>query len=155
MGRRGRVQRVPEPLQVDGEGAAPAERDDGEEQEDLLGRTVRWAHVSQLTDLTGLLRGGELVLTTADALRGGAVRPSAYLAGLAAAGAAGLGGDLPAAAARATPAPVPDRGGGHTPYGGRRTGRSRRWALRSEPAAGPRVRPYAAAPRTGRRSPGR
>ncbi|AXK37875.1 hypothetical protein DVA86_34170, partial [Streptomyces armeniacus] len=42
---------------------------------DLLGRTVRWAHVSQLTDLTGLLRGGELVLTTADALRGGAVRP--------------------------------------------------------------------------------
>lgn len=64
---------------------------------DLLGRTVRWAHVSQLTDLTGLLRGGELVLTTADALRGGAVRPYAYLAGLAEAGAAGVVVELPAA----------------------------------------------------------
>ncbi|NGO70611.1 PucR family transcriptional regulator ligand-binding domain-containing protein, partial [Streptomyces boncukensis] len=56
----------------------------------LLDRPVRWVHVSQLTDLTGLLRGGELVLTTADPLRGGPARAGDYLRHLEAAGAAGV-----------------------------------------------------------------
>ncbi|MFW6691031.1 PucR family transcriptional regulator [Streptomyces sp. MAR4 CNX-425] len=68
----------------------------------LLDRPVRWAHVSQLTDLTGLLRGGELVLTTADPLRRAAPPPAAYLRHLADAGAAGV----------VVETPDPDPGGG-------------------------------------------
>ncbi|MFE7723379.1 PucR family transcriptional regulator [Nocardia rhizosphaerihabitans] len=48
---------------------------------------VRWVHVSDLDDLSGLLSGGELVLTTGPALWR---HPRRYLSGLAAAGAIGV-----------------------------------------------------------------
>ncbi|MFA5710427.1 PucR family transcriptional regulator [Mycolicibacterium sp.] len=54
-----------------------------------LDRPVRWVHVSELADLSNLLEGGELVLTTGLALTDAAAR-DAYLPGLAAAGAAGV-----------------------------------------------------------------
>ncbi|ETZ86571.1 purine catabolism regulatory -like family protein [Mycobacteroides abscessus MAB_030201_1075] len=53
-----------------------------------LDRPVRWVHVSDVADLSGLLQGGELVLTTGGPL----ADPDActrYLGGLFAAGAAG------------------------------------------------------------------
>jgi purine catabolism regulator len=50
---------------------------------------VRWVHVSDLADLSGLLTGGELVLTTGQALAD-PVRRDAYLPGLADAGAVGV-----------------------------------------------------------------
>ncbi|AKK30585.1 PucR family transcriptional regulator [Mycobacterium sp. EPa45] len=50
---------------------------------------VRWVHVSDLADLSGLLTGGELVLTTGQALAD-PVRRDAYLPGLAEAGAVGV-----------------------------------------------------------------
>lgn len=50
---------------------------------------VRWVHVSDLADLSGLLTGGELVLTTGQALADPAVRDR-YLPGLAEAGAVGV-----------------------------------------------------------------
>ncbi|MGO4759557.1 PucR family transcriptional regulator ligand-binding domain-containing protein, partial [Streptomyces sp. 2MCAF27] len=46
---------------------------------DHLDRPVRWVHISDLTDLTDLLEGGELVLTTGLPLSGGARETSAYL----------------------------------------------------------------------------
>jgi len=52
-----------------------------------LDKPVRWVHVSDLADLSGLLSGGELVLTTGQPLTGDPLR---YLTGLAQAGAAGL-----------------------------------------------------------------
>ncbi|RZL73844.1 MAG: PucR family transcriptional regulator [Rhodococcus sp. (in: high G+C Gram-positive bacteria)] len=52
-----------------------------------LDRPVRWVHVSDLPDLSNLLQGGELVLTTGQPL---AENPTSYLEGLATAGAAGL-----------------------------------------------------------------
>ncbi|TGD88338.1 PucR family transcriptional regulator [Mycolicibacterium sp. CH28] len=54
-----------------------------------LDRPVRWVHVSDLADLSGLLTGGELVLTTGQALADPA-RRDAYLPGLADAGAVGV-----------------------------------------------------------------
>ncbi|SIR90069.1 PucR family transcriptional regulator [Williamsia sterculiae] len=55
--------------------------------DDRLGDAIRWVHVSDVADLSGLLQGGELVLTTGEAL----VRsPAAYLRGLAAAGVVGV-----------------------------------------------------------------
>ncbi len=50
---------------------------------------VRWVHVSDLADLSGLLTGGELVLTTGAALADPA-RRDGYLPGLADAGAVGV-----------------------------------------------------------------
>lgn len=50
---------------------------------------VRWVHVSDLSDLSDLLDGGELVLTTGQALVDPATR-GAYLPGIAAAGAVGV-----------------------------------------------------------------
>lgn len=50
-------------------------------------RTVRWVHVSDLGDLGHLLEGGELVLTTGEALRRD---PRRYLENLARAGALGM-----------------------------------------------------------------
>ncbi|MGF0313787.1 PucR family transcriptional regulator [Rhodococcus sp. IEGM1428] len=52
-------------------------------------RPVRWVHVSDVDDLSELLQGGELVLTTGNPLRD-AARSDRYLRGLAAAGAVGL-----------------------------------------------------------------
>ncbi|MFW0794975.1 PucR family transcriptional regulator [Gordonia sp. CPCC 205515] len=46
-------------------------------------REVRWVHVSDVADLSSLLQGGELVLTTGDALR---AAPREYLDGMARAG---------------------------------------------------------------------
>jgi purine catabolism regulator len=54
-----------------------------------MDQPVRWVHVSDLADLSGLLTGGELVLTTGQALADPA-RRDAYLPGLADAGAAGV-----------------------------------------------------------------
>jgi purine catabolism regulator len=58
---------------------------------------IRWVHVSDVADLSHLLQGGELVLTTGAALRSS---PGAYLQGLAEARAAGivveLGSQVPA-----------------------------------------------------------
>ncbi len=55
-----------------------------------LGRRVRWAHVSELADIAGLLRGGELILTTGVALPGEDADLAAYVADLDNVGAAGL-----------------------------------------------------------------
>lgn len=52
-----------------------------------MARTVRWVHVSDVSDVGRLLEGGELVLTTGDALRRA---PRTYLQGLASAGAIGV-----------------------------------------------------------------
>src|SRR5690625_4217828 len=52
-----------------------------------LRRPVRWVHSSDLADLTNLLQGGELVLTTGAGLLAG---PQRYLEGLADAGAVGV-----------------------------------------------------------------
>ncbi|MGY4709445.1 PucR family transcriptional regulator [Mycolicibacterium sp. CBM1] len=54
-----------------------------------MDRPVRWVHVSDLADLSGLLTGGEVVLTTGQALAD-PLRRDAYLPGLAHAGAVGL-----------------------------------------------------------------
>jgi purine catabolism regulator len=54
-----------------------------------LDRLVRWVHVSDLADLSDLLEGGELVLTTGRALADNTTRDT-YLDGLVAAGAVGL-----------------------------------------------------------------
>ncbi len=62
---------------------------------------VRWVHVGDVADLTSLLQGGELVLTTGAALR---AAPARYLRGIADAGALGVvvelgsAGPLPASA---------------------------------------------------------
>ncbi|WP_396923284.1 PucR family transcriptional regulator [Mycolicibacterium sp.] len=52
-----------------------------------LDSPVRWVHVSEMADLSGLLQGGELVLTTGSALRDA---PRAYLEGMKRAGAVGV-----------------------------------------------------------------
>jgi purine catabolism regulator len=57
--------------------------------EPALDRRVRWVHVSELSDLSNLLEGGELVLTTGLALTDERHRDH-YLPGLAAAGAVGV-----------------------------------------------------------------
>ncbi|WP_326685774.1 MULTISPECIES: PucR family transcriptional regulator ligand-binding domain-containing protein [unclassified Streptomyces] len=57
---------------------------------DHLDHPVRWVHSSDLPDLTDLLEGGELVLTTGPTLANGAPRAEAYLSMLAAQGVAGL-----------------------------------------------------------------
>jgi purine catabolism regulator len=62
-------------------------------------RPVRWVHVSDVADLSNLLQGGELVLTTGSALRRA---PRRYLERLAAVGAVGVVVEL---GADATPLP--------------------------------------------------
>lgn len=57
-----------------------------------LDRQIRWVHVSDLPDLTDLLQGGELVLTTGAELRRS---PAIYLRRLASAGAVGVVVELP------------------------------------------------------------
>src|SRR5689334_10071227 len=52
-----------------------------------LDRPVRWVHVSDMPDLSGLLQGGELVLTTGSALRDA---PRDYLDRMGRAGAVGV-----------------------------------------------------------------
>lgn len=55
-----------------------------------LDEPVRWVHVSELSDIAGLLRGGELILTTGIALPAGARALRRYAQELSAAGASGL-----------------------------------------------------------------
>src|ERR1700728_1957304 len=70
-----------------------------------LGTPVRWGHALELTDVAGLLRGGELVLSTGIALPDDERLLAAYIAELAGIGVAGLAielgrryaGSLPAA----------------------------------------------------------
>ncbi|MEB7504648.1 PucR family transcriptional regulator [Arthrobacter koreensis] len=70
---------------------------------DSLGVPVRWVHVAELRSLADLLEGGELVLTTGLAFGDSADQAAEYLAGLQAAGVAGvvveIPGDRPEAAA--------------------------------------------------------
>lgn len=55
-----------------------------------LGGEVRWVHVSELADIAGMLRGGELVLTTGVMLPEERGALAGYVAALAQVGAAGL-----------------------------------------------------------------
>lgn len=55
-----------------------------------LGRTVRWVHVSELTDIATLLTGGELLLSTGIALPDRAAALRAYVGDLVDVGVAGL-----------------------------------------------------------------
>ncbi len=55
-----------------------------------LDRAVRWAHVSELADIAGMLRGGELILTTGVALPDDEADLAAYVADLDNVGVAGL-----------------------------------------------------------------
>jgi len=57
---------------------------------DALDGAVRWVHVSELPDIAGLLRGGELVLTTGVALPDAEAELARYVTDLADGGAAGL-----------------------------------------------------------------
>lgn len=52
-----------------------------------FGETIRWVHVSDVPDLSALVQGGELVLTTGAALRDS---PRRYLSGMAEAGVLGV-----------------------------------------------------------------
>ena len=80
---------------------------------EFLNRPVRWVHVAELRNLADLLEGGELVLTTGLAFGESAEDAADYLAGLAAAGAAGviveLSRDRAAAAAALTAAAADSR----------------------------------------------
>jgi purine catabolism regulator len=58
--------------------------------EGLLDREVRWVHVSEQRDMTDLLQGGELVLTTGIGLENAPDRAAEYLQALEAAGAVAL-----------------------------------------------------------------
>ncbi|MEU7138467.1 PucR family transcriptional regulator [Nocardia sp. NPDC046473] len=55
-----------------------------------LDRPVRWVHVSDVADVAQLLVGGELILTTGQAMSHGDIATVGYLTALAAAGVAGL-----------------------------------------------------------------
>lgn len=55
-----------------------------------LDRPVRWVHVSDTADVTELLSGGELILSTGLPMQAGSAAAAAYVDGLAEAGAAGL-----------------------------------------------------------------
>ncbi len=55
-----------------------------------LDRRVRWVHVTELTDVREILRGGELVLSTAIAWPDDREALARFIAELAALGAAGL-----------------------------------------------------------------
>lgn len=57
---------------------------------DHLDRLVRWVHVSEISDIAGLLQGGELLLTTGVALPEATDRLGGYVEELAAAGVSGL-----------------------------------------------------------------
>lgn len=57
---------------------------------DRLDRLVRWVHVSEISDIAGLLQGGELLLTTGVALPEATDRLGGYVQELAAAGVSGL-----------------------------------------------------------------
>ncbi len=63
-----------------------------------LGAPVRWVHVSELTEVAGLLHGGELVLSTGMRLTHDDVDASAYLRSLHEVGAVGLVVELGAGA---------------------------------------------------------
>ncbi|MGO4617783.1 PucR family transcriptional regulator [Nocardia sp. 2YAB30] len=69
-----------------------------------LARPVRWVHVSELADVAQLLVGGELILTTGQAMSHGDAATEEYLTALAAAGVSGLvvelGGYVPALSSR-------------------------------------------------------
>lgn len=57
---------------------------------DRLDAPVRWVHVSEVREVSGLLQGGELILTTGIAMGGAAAEAVGYLRDLVAAGASGL-----------------------------------------------------------------
>lgn len=72
---------------------------------DRLDVAVRWVHVSEVRDVSGLLQGGELILTTGLAMAGDEDGAVGYLRDLVGAGAAGLVVELGTALA-AVPEPV-------------------------------------------------
>jgi purine catabolism regulator len=69
-----------------------------------LGEAVRWVHVAELKELSGLLEGGELVLTTGLAFEDSAHEATVFLRGLQAAGAAGVVVEITAARQQAAQA---------------------------------------------------
>ncbi|WP_431951826.1 PucR family transcriptional regulator [Actinacidiphila sp. bgisy167] len=71
-----------------------------------LRRPVRWVHVSELADIAGMLRGGELVLTTGVMLPDDKEALARYIDGLADVGAAGLVVELGRRYADALPLPL-------------------------------------------------
>ncbi|MDA2807770.1 PucR family transcriptional regulator [Nocardiopsis suaedae] len=62
--------------------------------EDLLGVTVRWVHIAEVTDLAHLLRGGELVLTTGIAMPDSPGALRRYVEDLASVGVSGIAVEL-------------------------------------------------------------
>src|SRR3954465_10403773 len=60
----------------------------------MLGRAVRWVHVSEVSDIAHLLEGGELILTTGIALPDEPDALPRYVEELSAAGIAGLAVEL-------------------------------------------------------------
>lgn len=54
--------------------------------EEFLHRRIRWVHVTELTELKGLLEGGELILTTGIALPSSPIEMERFVDGLAAEG---------------------------------------------------------------------
>ncbi len=58
--------------------------------QDRLDAPVRWVHVGEVREIAGLLRGGELILSTGLAMRGAPDEAAAYVEELARAGAAAL-----------------------------------------------------------------
>ena len=71
---------------------------------DRLGEAVRWVHVAELKELSGLLEGGELVLTTGLAFGDSPREAAVFLRGLEAAGAAGVVVEINAARHKAAQA---------------------------------------------------
>lgn len=71
-----------------------------------LGRGVRWVHISELTDIAGMLQGGELVLTTGVMLPEDREALARYIDALADVGAAGLVVELGRRYADALPKPL-------------------------------------------------
>lgn len=74
--------------------------------EQHLSRRIRWLHVTELVDMSGLLQGGELILTTGIALPQTAEQMAAYIDELADQGIAGLVIELGRRFAQVPPAMV-------------------------------------------------
>src|ERR1700749_3646135 len=71
-----------------------------------LARRVRWVHVTELTDVREILRGGELVLSPAIAWPDDREALAKFVAELAGGGAAGLGGEPGGRSPEAPPKPL-------------------------------------------------
>jgi purine catabolism regulator len=80
---------------------------------DRLDAPVRWVHAAELADIGPLLRGGELLLSTAIALPDSATGLADYVAGLAGAGVTGLAIELGRRYTGTLPAPLVEAAEAH------------------------------------------